>query len=712
MSEREQSLVLVVDDDPTVRLLARGFLEKAGFDVAEAANGLQSMVAFEERRPDIILLDVDMPEMDGFTACQHMRARPGGEDVPILMITGLDDLDSVNRAYQAGATDFATKPINWPLLAHRVRYVLRASHAFRRLKESEARLANAQHIARLGDWDWDLTTGRVRWSEETHRLFGATVSGLGGTYAEFLAHVHMDDRAAVQEAIDACLKEQTPLDVEHRVNGFDAKQRVVHLRGTVVPDAQGRAVRVTGTAQDVTERKQAEAEIRRLAYYDSLTGLPNREFFKELLGQALEIARRHERQVAILFLDLDNFKRVNDTLGHSAGDLLLKAVADRLQKSLRGSDAFGRNGSESADRSVARLGGDEFIVLLSELERVEDAARVARRLLSAVPRPVTLEGQEIIVTPSIGIAVYPYDGETVESLLKNADTAMYFAKKAGKSVFQFYSESMNSRSLHRLNVETKLHKALEQDELLLHYQPLVEIRSGRMVGCEALLRWLSPELGMVSPGDFIPVAEESGQIIPMGDWVLRAACARNKAWQEQGLPPVRVSVNLSSLQFQMGNLADSVQRVLNETGLDPRYLELEITETIMVRNVEQNIRTLHKLKDIGLSFAVDDFGTGYSSLSYLKRLPIDTVKIDRAFVKDILQSEDDTAITSAIIALAHSLNLKVVAEGVETERQLEFLLREGCDQMQGFLYSRPVPAEDLAGLLAKGGREGWPPTRT
>jgi diguanylate cyclase (GGDEF)-like protein/PAS domain S-box-containing protein len=703
MSECSQdSMVLVIDDDATVRLLARRFLQQAGFAVSEAADGLEGLVAFQQNRPGFILLDVDMPQMDGYTVCARIRSSGAGADVPILMITGLDDLDSINRAYEASATDFATKPINWPLLVHRVRYMLRASRAFNRLKESEARLANAQRIAQLGDWDWDLESGRMSWSEETFRIFGLSPEEFDGTFESLLARIHPADRASVREAIEICRKERTPLSVEHRVVDSGFPPRTVQEQGSFVIDEEGRAVRFIGTAQDITQRKQAEAQIRRLAYYDNLTGLPNREFFKELLGQAIDIAQRHNRLVATLFLDLDNFKRINDTLGHSAGDQLLEAVAERLRGSVRGSDAVARDGAPAVQRNVARLGGDEFTVLLSELDRAEDAGRVAQRILTNLLQPLTLAGQEVVVTPSIGIAVYPHDGEQVESLLKNADTAMYHAKSAGKNTFQFYSDLMNARSLHQLKMETKLRKALDQNELLLHYQPLVDIQGGRIVASEALLRWVSPDLGMIPPAQFIPIAEESGLIIPIGDWVMRGACAQNKAWQSAGLPLMRVSVNLSSLQFKMGNLVASVRRALDDSGLDPQYLELEITESIMMGNAEDNIRTLHNLKDIGLSFAVDDFGTGYSSLSYLKRLPIDTVKIDRSFIKDIFVSEDDAAITSAIIALGHSLNMNVIAEGVETVEQLDFLRREGCDQIQGFLYSKAVPPAEFASLMLTG----------
>jgi diguanylate cyclase (GGDEF)-like protein len=464
-------------------------------------------------------------------------------------------------------------------------------------------------------------------------------------------------------------------------------------------DETGRAVRVNGTIQDVTERKRAEEQIRFLAHYDGLTELPNRSFFKQRLDLALEAARRHSRLAAILFLDLDRFKRINDTFGHSGGDVLLREVAGRLAGCVRETDCVTRPHLTEWDSVVARLGGDEFIILLSEVGRVEDAARVARRVVEALSSPFTLNEQEVVATTSIGIALYPFDGEDADSLLKHADTAMYHAKDQGRNNYQFYTESMNATAFERLRLERDLHRALERDEFVLHYQPQVALPSGEIVGAEALIRWKHPEMGLIPPLRFIPIAEEIGLIVPLGEWVLQSACAQSKAWQQAGLRPVRISVNVSSRQFKEQDFVGAVSSVLERTGISAMNLDVELTETIVMDDVEASIRTLNALKELGVRLSVDDFGTGYSSLSYLRRLPLDALKIDRSFLKDVPQNPDHVAITTAIIGLGKSLHLTVVAEGVESEAQLSFLRERGCDEAQGYLLGHPLPAEEFGTLL-------------
>ena len=438
-------------------------------------------------------------------------------------------------------------------------------------------------------------------------------------------------------------------------------------------------------------RRQAEDRIRRLAYFDEVTGLPNRAFFMERLSQTLEIARRHCWSMALLFLDLDNFKRINDTLGHSIGDILLAEVAKRLITSLRSSDAIVHGHAGDDGEQVARLGGDEFTVLLSEVSAAEGAGVAAARLLDVLAQPLLLAGHEITVTASIGIAVYPNDGQDVETLLKSADMAMYFAKRKGRSNFQFYTEAMNSAALKRLTMENALRRALERGELSVHYQPQVDIATGGIAGVEALARWNSTELGLVSPAEFIPLAEETGLILPIGDWILRTACAQCKAWRDEGIPLLRVAVNISVRQFAQDGFTAQIAAILAETGLDAGGLELEITESLLMKDGESALVTLRELKQLGVQLAIDDFGTGYSSLSYLKQFPIDRLKIDRSFVGGVNMNAQDRAITAAVIALADSMDLKVTAEGVETESQLVFLGDRRCAEAQGFFLSKPLP---------------------
>lgn len=438
----------------------------------------------------------------------------------------------------------------------------------------------------------------------------------------------------------------------------------------------------------IRERKLAEERFAHLAQHDSLTGLPNRVLFHDRLQLAMIDAKRRQQTVAVMFLDADRFKTINDTLGHDAGDDLLKQIATRLTSCLRAGD------------TVSRLAGDEFAVVLPGVENTNYTRDLAQRLLGCFAEPFRLKEQQIFITASIGVTLYPSDATTEEGLLKNADTAMYRAKDAGRNNFQFYSADMHAHAVQRLKLENRLRGATERGELVLHYQPLVNLKSGQIEGMEALLRWNHPELGQVPPLEFIPLAEETGLIIPIGEWVLRAACAQARAWQDAGLPPLQLSVNLSARQFQK-DLVGMVKSVLEETGLEPKYLELELTESVVMQNPERAVATLDALDQMGVRLSIDDFGTGYSSLGYLKRFPIDTLKVDRSFVCDIPGDADDMLITAGIIGLAHSLGIRVVAEGVETSAQLSFLHAQHCDAMQGYYFSKPLPAKAFALLVSE-----------
>lgn len=480
--------------------------------------------------------------------------------------------------------------------------------------------------------------------------------------------------------------------------------RHIPIMKTVVPlTIEGEDVLLEAVI-DITERKQAEDQIRLLAYYDSLTSLPNRALFTELLTRALNFARRHDKLMAVLFIDLDAFKRINDTLGHTIGDELLQAVAERLLRSVRNSDHVCRANTDDAVNIVSRLGGDEFIVTLPYIDQSHEAGIVAQRILQDLAKPMMLKGHEVIVSASIGISLYPNDGKNVETLCKNADLAMYQAKTMGKNNFQFYDKSMSTTAFDRLHLENELHKALERGEFQLYYQPKVSIKNGDIVGLEALIRWTHPQRGVCSPAHFIPLAEETGLIMPIGEWVLRTACHQGKLWQAEGLKPLPISVNISKRQFEQDQFAETVLRILKETDFPPHLLELEITESMIMQDPEAVIAMLNKLKSNGVMISIDDFGTGYSSLGELRRLPLDALKIDRSFITNIVSNGDDAVIARAIIAMSHSLKLKVIAEGVETEAQLEFLHGLSCDQAQGYLFSRPVPAREFPHLAVKAKR--------
>ncbi|MEP6802145.1 MAG: EAL domain-containing protein, partial [Acidobacteriota bacterium] len=444
---------------------------------------------------------------------------------------------------------------------------------------------------------------------------------------------------------------------------------------------------IEGTVIDITERKRAEEQVKHLAFHDALTGLPNRLLFQDRLRMAVLNAQRSDDRLATLFLDLDRFKVINDSLGHSIGDELLRGVAERLGSCVREGD------------TVARLGGDEFTVLVPGMTDDEHAAKIARKILGVLRLPFVIDGRELFLTTSIGVALYPADGETAETLVRNADTAMYRAKEQGRDNFQLYTPAMNSRALERLSLESRLRQAIQNEELVLQYQPLVDLKTNRIRGAEALIRWEHPDMGLLAPGEFIPLAEISGLIVPIGEWVLRTACGQMREWQRLGHPRLAVAVNLSARQFQQADLVSQVRSALESADLAPEFLDLEITESNAMQNAEVSISTLWDLKNLGVQLSMDDFGTGYSSLNYLKRFPIDRLKIDQSFVRDVTTDPDDAAIASAIIAMAHSLELTVVAEGVETEPQLAFLRDQRCDEMQGYLVSRPVAPARFLELL-------------
>ncbi len=441
--------------------------------------------------------------------------------------------------------------------------------------------------------------------------------------------------------------------------------------------------------RDITERKQTEEKLHRLAFYDPVTDLPNKKYFSEYILKVLEEAKENNKKLAVLFIDLDRYKKVNDTMGHLIGDKLLKEAADRF-KTLTNDSIF-----------AARVGGDEFIFIHSGINSSEEAAELAYKILNLIKAPFILDREEIYITTSIGISIYPDHGDDAVTLMKNADMSMYRVKNNGRNNYEFYIPSMNKEAYENLVIEKSLHHALENNELILYYQPKFNALTGKIIGMEALVRWQSPKLGLVPPGKFISLAEETGLIVQIGKWVLKNACEQIRAWQDMGLPPLRVAVNLSVRQFEENNLIQIVEEVLKETRVEPQYLELEVTETMAMKNMDLMVKTLKKLKDMGIHIALDDFGTGYSSLKYLRNIPVDTLKIDRSFINDINSNPSYSAIIDAIIDIANKLKLGIIAEGVETHEQSDFLIEKKCYEMQGFLFSKPVTKEEFEGLMLK-----------
>ena len=684
-------IILTVDDDATVRAFLRTSLESAGLEVIEASSGEEAIRVFADQRPQLVLLDVAMPGLDGFATCAALRALPGGGSVPIVMLTGSDDLPAITRAYEVGATDFEVKSVNWVILGHRIHYLLRAKRTLDALRASEARLAAAQRIAKIGDWEWEASSGRHHWSEQTLRLLG-TQTVVRPTHEEFLARIHPDDRSRARHALDDALHAAGSFELEFRVGAAGVEEVILHAQGEAVVGPTGLVAGLAGTLQDVTERRRAEERIRRLAYFDAQTALPNRVLFQERVLQAIADARRSRRLVALLFMDLDHFKQVNDTLGHDAGDLLLCEVASRLNTAVRDTDPLTRGVQGSIESVLARHGGDEFIVCLSGIERAEDAARVATSILAALESPVQLDGPEVFCTASIGISLYPQDGDEPETLLKHADAAMYHAKASGRNNYHFYDSSVSFRAFQRLSMETSLRRAIERQEFVLHYQPMVNVVEKSLVGVEGLVRWNHPEMGLVHPDEFIALAEDTGLIVPLGEWVLAEACRQQRVWSEAG-QTFRVSVNISGLHLRGPGLVDTVRKVLRESGADAQRLEIEITEGAFLQNAQEALTTLRRIKELGARISIDDFGTGYSSLNYLRRFQVDTIKVDRALIRGVETDGNNAAVTAAIAALARGLEVVPLAGGVESVGQRDLLCRQGYACMQGYLFGKPAPLE-------------------
>lgn len=573
----ETPLILAVDDDEAIRMLMKAALDGYGFRVEVAENGRKAVDAFDKLNPHAILMDVNMPEMDGFTACKTIRSLPSGKHVPVLMMTGLEDVESIDRAFTAGATDFISKPINWTILKYRIKYMLRASAAF----------------------------------------------------------------------------------------------------------------------NDVIRQQK---QIQELAYYDHLTGLANRTMFRENLIREVTNCGK-EKLLAVLFLDLDRFKLVNDSLGHKAGDTLLQQVAERIKTCIRSTDGLAWLKEDATQVMVSRQGGDEFTVLLPNLKTPDNAGWVAKRINEKLSQVFYIDGQEIFISSSIGISLFPLDGNDAESLMAHADLAMYHAKEIGGNRFQFFEQELNIQAKERLEFENDLRKAVTGNEFALFYQPQISLQDGRIIGAEALSRWHNPRTGNVSPAEFIPAIEEMGLVVPFTDWVIQEAGRQQLEWYDQGVKAVRVAVNISSKHFVEQDIPDKIIKMLKTHNLPSSCLEVELTESVMATHGSKTLGILNRLKEIGLTISVDDFGTGYSSLSYLKTLPVDVVKIDRFFIKDILTGEKDESIVKAMISMAHSMGMKVVAEGIETPEQFEVLHRMGCDYGQGFLFSPAVTRDEFSSML-------------
>ncbi|SDP66389.1 sensor domain-containing protein [Desulforhopalus singaporensis] len=569
-----------------------------------------------------------------------------------------------------------------------------------KLRTSRAYLEEVQRIGRIGSWDWDIENNSFHCSAEFYRILGADPDTFVFSIDALCGAVHRENQAQVRMELEKALASGGSYSINCRIDSGDSVTRYVYFQGQVTLGDGNQPVRATGTVLDVTDFKLIEQDLEKkqshlnyLAYYDSLTGLPNRELFQDRLTRAVKRVERTKAMTALLFLDLDLFKKINDTMGHRAGDKLLLQVAERMTVHLR-----------YAVDTIARFGGDEFVILIEDVSEIKYVARIAQRILNSLESPFFLDNRKCYVSASIGISVCRSSDEENESLLKRADVAMYEAKKCGRNTFRFYSREMDIRAHEFLLLENDLRQALENDEFILHYQPKLELSSGRVFGVEALLRWHHPEKGLIAPGDFIPLLEESGLIVPVGKKVLQSACAYAKSLQEAGIPPLQMSVNISMSQFKDPGFLTLVTEILQKTSLDPRLLELEITESVAMENVGETISRLKSLRQMGVCLAIDDFGKGFSSLNHLKHLPITTLKIDKGFVQDVHKDTRDLAIIEAILFVAQKIDCGVIAEGIETKEQLRLLCQAGCTKGQGYFFSKPLAEKEFAAYCAESDR--------
>ena len=741
--------ILMVDDTPANLAVLAQAMEDAGLEVLVAQDGEEAVQRALFVRPDLILLDIVMPGMDGFETCRRLKSHQGLRDIPVIFMSALSEQGDKLRGFEAGGVDYVTKPFDIDEVLARIHTHITLRRMQRQLTEqnaalqkevalreqAECRLQRAHDLLedRVAQRTAELAQANVRLTAEVaerrrieaslrrnearlRRLVESNIIGIyfwrvGGiiteandAFLELLGYTQQDLRegkVALERISPREYEEESRRVFEELKRNGRAEpleKEYIRKNGSRIPVLIGGAfiddLRQEGVAfvLDLSERKLAEERIRYMADHDALTGLPNRALLQDRLQQALAHAQRSHTRVAVLFIDLDYFKHINDSLGHQIGDGLLKMVAERLTRCVREGD------------SVARLGGDEFVLTLPLIETGSVAAVVARKALDALDAPFHCGDHELHISGSIGISLYPEDGKDVETLMRTADTAMYYAKEKGRGNYQFFTQSLNKAAQHRHAMTNALRHALLHEEFVLYFQPQVDLTSGTIYSTEALLRWRRSGESPVACHEFIAIAEETGLILPIGEWVLRQACQQLRHWRELGFTELVIAVNLSPRQFFQPNFQNLVCDILGDAGVPPERLDLEITETTLMQRTDDNIATLKRLSAMGIKLSVDDFGTGYSSLAYLQRFPVDTLKIDRAFVSGIGEDSNDTALVTAIISMAHSLRLKVLAEGVETSAQIDFLRAHGCPSAQGFYYSEAVSAEAFTELLLEQSR--------
>lgn len=679
---------MIVDDEENNRDMLSRRLQRAGFAVETAPDGQRALQLIQEREYELILLDQMMPGLSGLDVLRLLRATYTPQDLPIIMVTAVTESKAIAEAIELGANDYVTKPVDYPVAMARIRSHLGRKVAERALRESEQRYALAARGADDGLWDWDVSANTVYYSPRWKQMLGYTDGEIGHDPEEWFSRVAKQDRPELEANIRDywSAKNNSRFEHEHRVVHKDGTYRWVLCRGLAVRDHSGAVVRMTGWTTDVTETRA----------YDSLTGLPNRLLFDVRLKRAIEQRREAPHELfAVFFLDLDGFKLVNDTFGHGVGDQLLVAVASRLKNGLR------RAPSGIDDGTIARLGGDEFAVLLEHLDSQESAERIAERLINSLRAPFQLDEREVFCTASLGIAMSSLGCESPGEIVRDADTAMYRAKTTGKNCWAVFDIEMRNLVVARLELQNDLQRALQNDELVTFYQPKVDLHSGSICGFEALVRWNHPRRGLLNPTEFVPIAEDNMTIVQIGRWVLRTACEQIREWNQRpgAERELTVSVNVSPRQVYSTGFVETVRSIIQTTRISPRWLDLELTEIMLLDNMDEAIRVMQGIKELGVGLKLDDFGTGYSCLSYLCKLPFDTLKIDRSFIEDGSRYCANQEVVKTILAMANELGMKVVAEGIESEEQAHALAVMGCQYGQGYYFSRPVPPKSVESLL-------------
>lgn len=676
--------ILVVSSNQTKGTEICQNLHKLSYDAVAAINSVDAVMTFKSFVPQIVLLDLDDLESDEILLRDVFNTIPKGKEVPVVGLSDFVDKRVLNVALKAGVADVLPSPPHWESFEYRLNQILCSVKTTKTLQLSQSRLATAQRLAQLGNWEQHFNPDRFICSHEAERILGLQPVDSPYTSRDIRRRIHPEDFERIRYAYQSALKGEGKYCSEYRVVHDDENTRQVCVKGELRFNTETGLAYISGTVQDVTERRKHEARIRHLAYYDGLTQLPNKQLFKEQFEQNILLSERYGLKCALLFVDLDQFKRINDSLGHELGDELLQLTAKRLQDCIRKSDSIsGRLNNRWME--LARIGGDEFIIMLPNIEEPSDAEAVAKRLMEELSAPYEIKGKEFVVTASIGLACYPHDGRDFASLMKNADTAVHAAKREGRSSFQSYMPEMSRRTEKKLHLENELRKAIDAEQLILMYQPQVDAPQNKMVGVEALVRWVHPKDGIISPADFIPLAEETGLVTALGRWVLEEACRQLSEWRTKGQRNIKMSVNVSPKELHCITFVDHVRDVLNKYSLDPHLLQLEMTEGALMGDLEDIVSRLSNIKDLGVRISIDDFGTGYSSLGHLKRYPIDVL-------------------IKTIIGMARTLKLGLVAEGVETKEQLEFLERQGTHIIQGFYFSKPLSpeaTEDFQSILDK-----------